>query len=417
MGGLVALVSGEGISRVLSFLAIALLTRRMGDSAWAPVAVALTVLQFGSLLVELGMRLFGAREVAKHPADAAGLMSPILSTQLAVAAAMVLLALSVSVFHLMDADVARLLPGYAVSLLAFPFMMPWVFQGLGVMRWVAIPQVTRYAVLLLLVVLLVHSAAQAPLLPWLEAAAVAAAGGMAVFGLRRFGVHVAVSPRTAFDRHVLREALPISASQIVWVVRMYLPTLALWYLVPRASVAHFDVAHRVYMVLQAILTVYLMNLYTPLSRAVHGPRRHMLGLLAGSTALATFGAVVGAFLLSARPGALLGVLNGAAFNTAEGAITLTIFAFTLPVLVLRGHCYFALVALGQQRRELACSVGACLALVVMLYVWVPGGGVRGAAMSMLVGEAVGLLLSLVVLVAAVRRHQAVGDGSEAVALT
>jgi O-antigen/teichoic acid export membrane protein len=221
-----------------------------------------------------------------------------------------------------------------------------------------------------------------------------------------------VSPRTAFDRHVLREALPISASQIVWVVRMYLPTLALWYLVPRASVAHFDVAHRVYMVLQAILTVYLMNLYTPLSRAVNGPRKRLVGLLGGSTALGIVAALAAALVIGANAGPLLGVLFGNTYNTGEGAATLTTFGLMFPVLTMRGHGHYALVALGRPRRELACSVAACGLLVVLLFAWIPNGGLLAAARAMLVSESLGLVLVWVSLAVVLRKHGVVHRDAE-----
>ncbi len=415
--GLLTLVAGEGVSRVLSFLAIAILTRRMNPAAWGPVAVALTTLQFGSLIVELGMRLFGAREVARRPADAHRLMGPILATQVVVAALLVVLATLVARLHVVEADLGRLLPGYSVSLLAFPFVLAWIYQGLGAMQWVAIPQVTRYAAFLLLTALLVRSAADVPRLPWLEVAALSSAAAVSVSALRRFGLRLSVTPRKAFDRAILREALPISASELIWVVRMYLPTLALWYVVSPASVGRFDVSHRVLMVLHGLLTMYLINLYTPLSQAAHGPQRRFVGLLAGSAAFATTAATLGAIVIAVRPAMLLNVLFGAQFSTPEGAATLVILASLIPVLTLRGHAMYALVALGRQRRELACSIAGSVVLAVLLWRWVPAWGVRGAAFAMLGSESFALLLTVVALVDALRRPAPIARDSEVVAIS
>jgi O-antigen/teichoic acid export membrane protein len=202
---------------------------------------------------------------------------------------------------------------------------------------------------------------------------------------------------------VVREALPIAGSQMIWVVRMYLPILVLWYLAARESVAHFDVAHRLLMVLQAFLTVYLANLYTPLSRAVPGPRRSFLGLLLASTAFAGLAATLAGGLLAFRPGELLGAIYGAAYQNAEAAACLVMMALIIPVLSIRGHAHYALVALGRQRRELACAVAGGVLLVLLLVWWVPDGGAVAGARAMLVSEAVGLVFTWIALWHALRQ--------------
>jgi O-antigen/teichoic acid export membrane protein len=413
--GLVTLLAGEGLSRVLSFAAIALLTRRLGAAAWAPIAVALTAAQFGTLLVEAGMRLFGAREVAKNPGQAARLMRPILSTQLVIASGLVLAAIGVAALRLVGPELGRLLPGYAVSLVALPFFFLWIFQGWGAMEWVAIPQVTRYAVFLGLSALVVTGPARIGWLPWLEVAAVSAGAATAALALGRRGVRISASWSSAFEGAVTREALPIAASSTLWVVRMYLPIVVLWALSSKESVSRFDVSLRVLMVIQAGLSMYLTNLYTPLSRAVEGPRRGFVGLLLGSSALATAGTLLLTLALSIRPGELLGFLNGAAFNTPESASALTLLAWVIPFLALRGHGIFALTALGRQRIELVCSVVASALLVVLLIRWVPVGGARAAAMAMLGSEAFGFLLTTIALGVALRRRSATSGEAPGVA--
>ncbi len=403
IGGLVTLLSGEFASRALSFAAIAVLTRRLGVVGWAPVAVALTTLQFGALFVESGMRLYGAREVARDTSNGARLMGPVLSTQLALAVLVLIGAVAVRALGLVEPDLARLLPGYAVSLFMLPLFVPWVFQGYGDMQWVAIPQVVRYAVFLVLSALLVTSPARTGFLPWLETAAMAAGAGVALVALRRHrAIAVRVTPASAFDRDVLREATPIAASQMVWVLRMYLPTLFLWHLATKRDVAQFDVSLRVLMVLQAFLTMYLMNLYTPLSQAAHGDRARFRGLLTTSTVLAGVLAVVGAIILGSAPGRLLGLLFGGAYNNPDAAASLALLAFVVPVLTVRGHAHYALTSLGYQRRELLCTVAGSALLVVLLIAWAANGGARAAALAMLLSESLGLLLTWIALALAMR---------------
>lgn len=415
-GGLFTLVAGEGASRLLSFVAIALLTRRLGVAAWAPVAVALTAVQFGSLFVESGMRLYGAREVARDAAAIPRLTRPIVATQLVVALTLVAVSVLVWAFGFVDPSLAALLPGYAVSLVALPFFVPWIFQGLGAMQWVAVPQVARFAAFLVLSAVVVTAPARAIWLPWIESVSMAVGAIVALLAVRKFSgaaagpdatashasTSHAASPAAAFNAGVVRDALPIAASQMIWVVRMYLPILLLWQLTARESVARFDVAHRLLMVLQAFLTVYLANLYTPLSRAATGARRPFIGLLLASTAFAGLGAAAGAAVLVTLPGTILSSVFGQAYGNPEAAAALVVLALLVPVLTIRGHAHYALVALGRQRRELACAIAASLVLIVLLVLWVPSGGGVGAARAMLVSEVAGLLLTWIALGLALR---------------
>ena len=390
--GLILLLAGEGISRLLSFLAIALLARRLGDVNWAPVAVALTITQFGALLVESGMRLYGAREVARDHTAAARIAPSVVATQVIVGLVLLVCAVVVDMLGVTRPELGRLLPGYAVSLIALPFFVPWIFQGLSHMEWVAAPQAIRYGVFLVLCVFLVREPAQVAFLPWLEALSMAVGAGVAMWVVRRLKIVFSVTPSRAFDAAVLRESIPIWASQVLWVVRMYLPILLLWKMSAEQSVARFDLAHRVMMVMQAFLTVYLVNLFTSLSQEGKRPGPRFFRLLFGSTALAALGALLVAFALSGFAGSVLGILYSEVFRQAEATRTLALLAFLVPVLAVRGHGHFALVALGRQRTELACSCAGTVLLIAMLFLWVPERSAVGAAQAMLVSEVSGALI-------------------------
>jgi O-antigen/teichoic acid export membrane protein len=399
--GLFVLLGGEGVTRLLSFFAISQLTRRLGDRGWAPVEVALASASFAALAVEMGFPLLGTREVARDRGAVERLLPRILPTQLAVAATLFVAALLAARFHWVDADLGELLPGYAASLLALPFLLPWVFQGRGQMHWVAIPQVVRQAVFLLASWTLVRGLADRPKLPWAEilALATAAAVALALFAQRG---RLRLEPRGAFDRDLLREALPIGGSQFLWALRMYLPTLLLWHFVARESVARYGVAHKLMMVLQALLTMYFTNLFPALSRCVRGPRADLSRLLLRSGALATGGTLLVALFASFEAHALLGFCFGPVFRHEEAADCLRLLAFVLPVLALRGHARMTLLALGQARTELRCSIAGTILLAALVPWWSLRFGASGAALAMLVSEGFATLLTFLLLRSALR---------------
>jgi O-antigen/teichoic acid export membrane protein len=399
--GLLVLLAGEGLTRLLSFFAVTQLTRRLGDRGWAPVEVALAALQFAALGVEMGFPLLCAREVARDRGAVDRLLPRVVPTQLLAAAALFLAALVADRARLVAPDLGELLPGYAASLFLLPLALPWVFQGRGEMHWVALPQVVRQAVFLVVSVAIVSGVAERARLPWAEAAAVGSAAAVALVAFRRRG-RLRLVPRQVVDLHLLREALPIGGSQFLWALRMYLPTLFLWQLVERESVARYGVAHKVMMVLQALLTMYFTNLFPALSRAVHGPRPQLRRLLLQSVAIAAGGMLFLAVAIGARARPLLATCFGPAFHHEEAAECLALLAFVLPVLACRGHARMTLLAMGRSRAELYCSAGGT-ALLALLVPWLASArGASGAALALLASELAASLATALALRAALR---------------
>ncbi|MBL8841470.1 MAG: oligosaccharide flippase family protein [Planctomycetes bacterium] len=404
--GLLLLLCGEGLQRVLSFVAIGLLTRRLTRPAYAPIEVALAVLMFGALFVELGLPLLAAREVARAPGAARRLARPVVALQCAAAALLLVAAVVARAGGLLDRELAPLLPIYVASLLLLPALLPWLFQGLGAMSLVAAPGVVRQALFLLGVFVLVKGDGDVAVVPWIEVAAVGGAALLAQFAWRRRRQALAIEEGVAAaaaggaaaaapaPAELLREAAPMGLSQLLWSLRMFLATLLLWKLLPegqRAQVADYGVAHRVMMLLQALLTMYFTNLYPTLARAVVRSREELGRLLRRSAALAAAAALLMAGSLASGAEPLLATLFGAELANPQSVRCLRLLLFVVPLLALRGHFRLTLLALGRGRGELAVSCAGTLLLAALLPSLTAAEGASGAALALLIAEAAGMV--------------------------
>jgi len=403
--GLALLLGGEGVQRLLSFAAVWWLARRLPSADYAPVEVALSALMFGALFVELGFPLLAAREVARDPRVERRLFAPVLRLQLGAGLLLVAAAWGARATGAIGPELARLLPVYALSLLLLPWLVPWSFQGRGEMQWVAAPGVVRQALFLLLVVALVQGPADLARLPWVEVVAVGGAAALAQavwWRKRRASLALAPAGPAPPAGALLAEAAPMGLSQLLWVLRMYLATLLLWKLVPKESVSNYAVAHRVLMVLQAVLTVYFTNLYPALARTVRGPRPALRELLLQSSAIAGMGTLALALGVVVKAESLLALLWKPDLVNAESTACLRMLVLVLPLLALRGHVRMTLLAFGRGRLELACSVAGSVALAALIPWWTARDGAVGAARALLAAEALGFALTAVALAAAWR---------------
>jgi O-antigen/teichoic acid export membrane protein len=394
------LVAGDLLGRLLATIAFIHLARALQPAFFGAMELALAVVLVLSLVVDLGLKTLGAREVARAPEAFAGLASRIVSMQGMVAVGVyALLLLALWLLH-PDATVKWLLAGFGLTLLAYPLILNWVFQGRNEMVWVAVPQFLRQALFAVLALLLVQAPGQVLRLPAFELAGAALAVAVNLAAFRRIGGRLALRRSEPIDRGLLAETWPIAASNLIWALRMYLPLILLGLLAGNAAAGIFAAPHRAMMVLQAIVVLYLNNIFPTMSQAAQTseedggpPYRQLRGLLGRSMLLVMVPATALALgTMLAAPALVTLILGGSAAWQASIPV-LSVLIWLIPLLVARGHAYFALVALGKQRQEMWCSVAGVLVLLGLFVVLAPRYGAPGTAWAMLISELCAAILS------------------------
>jgi O-antigen/teichoic acid export membrane protein len=281
---LIVLGVGEALGRGLTFLAMAYLFRTLGREYHGYLEKSLAILMFCSLGVDLGLGILGTRELARSPGQGAGLVGRIVSLQLVAAVVLCAGWLAYTWLVPMVPVQRALFTGLAFSLLFLPFSLHWVFQARDQSVAFAAPRAARYAVFCLLAVLLVHDPSDLGRLPWAEVGGVATLAVLCVVLFRRGGERLALRA-PALAPGLLREALPIGASNLVWALRMYLSHVLIAVLAGEAQVGIFGAAHRILMVYQGGLDVYFTRFFPAMSAAASVGRRELTTLLERSLLL------------------------------------------------------------------------------------------------------------------------------------
>ena len=394
------LVAGDLLGRLLATVAFIHLARTLQPAYFGALELTLAVVMVLTLVVDLGLKTLGAREVARVPTTFVGLAARIVPLQGVVAGGVyALLLLSLWLLPL-DATMKWLLAGFGLTLLAYPLILNWVFQGRNEMAWVALPLFLRQAVFAVLALLLVEGPGQVLRLPAFELAGAGLAVAVNLAAFRRIGGRLAIRASAWIDRSLLVETLPIAASNLIWALRMYLPLILLGLLAGSAAAGTFAAPHRAMMVLQAVLLLYLNNLFPTISQAAKAwngnpdpaapdlgrlLRRSMFLVLPVAVALA-----LGTMLIA--PALVALVLGGSAAWQASIPV-LALLIWLIPVLVARGHSYFALIALDRQRQEMWCSVAGVILLFGLFLILAPRYGAVGTAWAMLISELCATALS------------------------
>ncbi|MAE60655.1 MAG: hypothetical protein CMJ49_04765, partial [Planctomycetaceae bacterium] len=349
------LAVSEVLTRALTFVAFAYLARVLGPTVFGQNEIALAIMMVAMLVIDMGFPILGAREIARRPHDH-DLVRRIVSTQVTLAVVVVGVMIGVAYLLPIHSVLRWLVTGYGLSLLLWPLQIMWVFQGRNRMVWMAVPQLFRYGMFAGLAVILVRAPEHVTSLPMAEIAAVVVAG--AVLGL----VYLTGSDRPrwpvglAFDRALIREALPIGAANLLWAVRTFLPIVLLGWLLTEASAGLFGSSFRIMLAVHGVLTVYINNVFPLMSQSSHQSPEALTVVLRRSMPLLIWPMAAGAALATLFGYTVIDVIYGDQYAIREAYLSLTLLLWTMPVIACRRHCHFALLTLGHQVGAFRCAL-------------------------------------------------------------
>ena len=385
-----SLTGAEIVSKVVTFAAFAYLARLFGPAGYGYIEWAGTVLMCGSLIVDQGFNSYGAREVAKHPAETPRLVAEVVTARFILAGVAYALISAFALLYVRDREVARLLLIYGLSLWLLPVLLQWVFQGHDQMHLVGVAQVIRQLIFVTIVFVFVKEPANLLWVGAAEVAGVAAASFFCVYVYSRYyGRFLAMRP--TLSTMLFREGTPIGISQMLWVLKMFGATFIVGLIATSEDTGYFAAAMRIYIALHAFVWLYFFNLLPAFSRAWEKGSEHLVVMIRKSLRIILVGSLVsGAIWIAAAPFVMTTaygqdfLLGGRALQWLAGACI---------VAALSGSFRYALIASGNQRKELLATASGSLTAIALI----PAGyiyfGVSGSAAALLLAEVVVLFCS------------------------
>jgi len=380
---LAALILGEGVAKLAGFAAFALLARTLSAAHYGSVELASAITMLFFLVVDFGFAPIGARELASDRSRARALAAAIPTLRLALALASIACIALLSALLDQPAETRAFVRWFGLSLFAAPWVLNWLFQGLGQMLTVAIAQALRMLAFAGFVLLLVRGESA------LDAVAAAEIGSVTLLALYYVAMQARAvgAPRLTTDGallgRLLRDAAPVGASRILWAVSQYGGTLVVASLAAAPELAWYGAAHRLAIALGAFVQLYHFNLFPALVEAARASAERLHGFLAPQLRVSGWLGALGGVFGAAFGAPLCALVYGAPF--ARSGDVLAWLSWSLAAALVGSHARFALLATGRQRAELAANAaGAAVALLGGLAL-VPAFGTNGAAGAIVAG--------------------------------
>jgi O-antigen/teichoic acid export membrane protein len=387
------LFGGEALGKLCTIAAFAYLARALEPSDFGLVELSLSIVGFFVLGVENGLGPYGARQVALAPGSLSTLMPKvILLRAMFVAPAYVIILVLSSQYGTQGVGILAV---YGLVVCLIPFFNQWVFQGLGLMHWVAAGTALRYLLFAGFVVIAVRPGADPR---WVAGAEVLGAVGLAALTavvlrwVLRVRLEWAGSLRGSVD--LFKETWSLGASNLTMTLLWYAPILALGRFAGTEQVAWLAAALRVVLALNTFVSMYFFNMLPNLTReiaeGVHAWRllvRRSLQTSMWPAFLVALGGVLGAPVV-------VRLLYGAKYDAA--ALPLQIVIWMIPLGWFSGNFRYSLIASGHQRAEFRVSAITGLVTPFLAVALVLRAQSAGAATALLLG---GLIYAALILVA------------------
>ncbi|MDI6766325.1 MAG: flippase [Bacteroidota bacterium] len=151
----ISIIGSDIARRILGFLTIAYLARKVGTSQFGAINIGFTVLSYAIIFSTFGLSSFGIRAVAKN--EIAGLVNRIISIRLMMALIAFMGIVTITYIISLDADTSNLIIVFCLSLFPFAFLLDWFFQGKERMGIIGLGRLISASIYLILIFIFVRS--------------------------------------------------------------------------------------------------------------------------------------------------------------------------------------------------------------------------------------------------------------------
>lgn len=381
------LALGEGAARLLGFVAVALLARRLGPGGFGLITLGISLVGWYALVVDAGTETLNIREVSRTPHRFRELADPVLGMRLALsvlaAGAFVLGGFAFS----NSAHDRSVLLLFAIVLPAIALNLRWMTLGIRGAKAIAAGNVISRLVFVLGVLAFVSTDDDVYDVPLLEAAAELGYALVIIAVVsRRFGI-----PRPRIDigawKATLRQSLPLLVSAVARATVLAFDLLVIQLLLGPKKVGYYGAALKPVLTILGVFGLLSVTFLSSFS-ATHG--QDAARLFRRTTRAITAVSLPLAVAISAGSFLIVPVIYGGSYSPSVGL--LSILAWVLPLSAIGVTYSTVLIARERQTQLMWINLAAGVVNVAGAFIAIPVLGVEGAAVVRILTSLVTLVL-------------------------
>lgn len=383
------LAVGQVLTKVIVFVAFAIIARRLMPSAYGAVEYAIGMGALAALAIDGGIGSVGVRRLTQKINTAESLVALIPAAQFCLAAIISPGMILFGMAFVDDANSRGIVYGVAASVLLLPWKQDWLFEAIGRMEHIVAAQVIRASVFFAGALILIRHDTALFAVGLIEFASVASATIYMMIAQHSLVVPISIrfSPKKLLA--LAREGMPIGLGSICWAITQYAPLFMLATMMGMTQTAYFGAAHRLGVSLAAFSWIYHFNLFPVISRQLRHEPKAFAALIRSSIRCTAWAGSAIALGLTLAAGPVLALMFGPKF--AAAALPFSILVWTFPLGLLSGHPRWTLVAAGHAGDMLVAQIAGVVVAIAACWILIPLAGTMGAAIAMTMACAAVLL--------------------------
>jgi len=379
-----ALAAARGVTAILVFITTIYLARVLGPGPYGMLAWALAYLAYFQLIPDLGLGIFGVREIARDRSRIRSLVDAVLSLRLLLASAALIVFLAGAYLFQADPLFRAVIAVQGIALFGAAVTVEWVYQGIERMGVLALRNVVVAVLVLIGALLLVQSPTDVVLASLVMAMSLSAANVWLLLKYRSDFQRPSFAFTPALWQRLVVPALPIAASLGLVAINLNLDQLMLGVFRTPEEVGLYGASYRILLAVGIPAQILLQAFLPSLSTSVGNVGAMQEGARGFARALFVIGLPAGAAGIMFAP-ELLSVF-GPDYQPALVALTILMVHSGLQYV----HMAYGNPLIAWDRQKLymyALGAGAGMNVVLNL-ILIPLFGIEGAAIATLGSEVV-----------------------------
>lgn len=375
LGSFATLAAGESAARLIGFVAVVLMARRLGPGGFGVAVLGMTLVNAFRIIVDSGTEVMGVRDASRTSHRFRELIEPILGLRLALSLAAALLFSAVALAIPNHANDRQALLMFALVLPMMGLNIRYMVLGVHAPKAVASGHVAAQTLLAVGALLLLHDRDDLPLVPLLYAVAELLYAAIILAAVaHRSG---AIRPRIELDawRRAVRSGLPLAVTGLAGAVKYSLDLLLIAALLGAQDVGLFGAAYKPVLFFSTLLALLSISFLSTYSRSAGGAEQREL--TRKTVVVAALGTIPLAMLISAGSAPAISLVFGSDY--AGSATPFAILAWTLPLLAMSLPYGNILIAGDKQGVFMRHNIAGTLANVAATAAAIPLFGLSGAA--------------------------------------
>lgn len=381
VNSILKLGAGETVSRLAALAFYGYVSRALGVELLGIVALSQTVAGYVTMGTDLGLRMIGARLVARDASVAPAIIRHVLRKRLISCAVCVSLASIYALWGPVSANARLYVLGFALGVFPYAFSLDWLAWGLNHFGWLG---AWRGGVGLLFVSCAIAGirASGTTLLPITIANAVSAVlGAILLWALWRFRWQTPHSESEHEKSEIGNQfrwgaVLPLGGATILNLMFNNFDTVMLGAMTSVKEVGRYNAAYKILFAIFGAYYLLTQSIYPRLSRVRGGLRARRLFLYALLGVCILGGCF--AFVIAVWATPILRVIYGSDMNAIH---LLRLLSFAIPIDFCVALMGTVLVSRGFNKLVLACTASAAAFNIASNWFLIPRLRADGAAWS------------------------------------